>query len=76
MKGIEDSVKALLSGKSDWRALLRLADWLPWGFIFPRPMAAMRLERMALASAIWSSLSVQTSFRCSICDVISEGVHW
>jgi hypothetical protein len=71
MKGTEDSV---LSKKSDWfapdRVLLLLADWLPCG-ILPRPMAAMRFERMALASAIWSSLSVQTSFRCSIWDIVS-----
>ena len=65
MNGTEDSV---LSKSSEWlateRVLLRLADWLPC--ILPKPMAAMRLERMALASAIWSSLSMQTSFRCSI----------
>ena len=65
MNGTDDSV---LSKSSEWltadRVLLRLADWLPC--ILPRPMAAMRFERMALASAIWSSLSVQTSLRCSI----------
>ena len=71
MNGTEDSV---LSESSEWfaaeRVLLRLADWLPC--ILPKPMAAMRLERMALASAIWSSLSVQTSFRCSICINVSS----
>ena len=74
MNGTEDSV---LSKSSEWlateRVLLRLADWLPC--ILPRPMAAMRLERMALASAIWSSLSVQTSLRCSIyVDISWESV--
>ena len=70
MNGTEDSV---LSKSSEWlateRVLLRLADWLPC--ILPKPMAAMRLDRIALASAIWSSLSVQTPFRCSICIDVS-----
>lgn len=46
------------------RVVLRLVGWLP--FMLPRPMAAMRFVRMALASAICSSFSRQTSLRCSI----------